>query len=343
MSKEPEMVYCIVITLTLKSAVEEPLLLHTFNALQQQCQQYEPGTITHELLRDDENPLRFSVVGRYASRESMEEIYEKNPLLHVFLQTTTSIASDRSYTKMSSVSVNEDLKSLQPGSISMEFVESVREAVSAAATAGNQEIKEPHSLRQQKGVLVFCGSRNGSRSSYVKEAELLGEYLALTLRRPLVYGGGTVGIMGTVALSTQQHGGRVIAVLPHSLAPREVSGAKIGDILYMTETMSERKSIMFAHADTVVALPGGAGTFDELLEVLTLLQLNAYRPKVGLVNVDGFFDPFIALMKHMVTEGFMEELVLQAFVVRPTAVELMQALESFTPPTITTLKWNARP
>ncbi|KAH9599384.1 Antibiotic biosynthesis monooxygenase domain [Trypanosoma melophagium] len=339
------MVFSIIITVTLKQASEEPLLLHAFNTLQQHCQTEEPGNITHELLRDKENPLRFFVLGRFNSREAAEEIYEKSPLLQVFLQTVRNIGDESVYAKMSgdSVSSTELKTSLPPGPLSMEFGVSVQKAIAAAATTDALKVKEPHTLRQQKGVLVFCGSRTGSRSNYMAEAEALGEYLAVTLRQPLVYGGGTVGMMGAVALATKRHGGRVIAVLPYPLAPRETSGEKIGDVLYMTETMSERKSIMFAHADTVVGLPGGIGTFDELLEVMTLLQLNAYRPKVGLLNVDGFFDPFLELLRHMVREGFLEEVAIQALVVRSTTVELMQALESFTPPTITELQWNSRP
>lgn len=109
--------------------------------------------------------------------------------------------------------------------------------------------------------------------------------------------------------------------------------------------MSERKSVMFASADTVIALPGGIGTFDELLEVFTLFQLNAFRPKIGIVNVNGFFDPFLDLLRHLIKEGFLEPHILNCFVIEDTALKVAQALENFTPPPspAATLVWQSRP
>ncbi|EPY23841.1 lysine decarboxylase-like protein [Strigomonas culicis] len=203
----------------------------------------------------------------------------------------------------------------------------------------------PMTALLQKGVLVFGGARPGQHASYTEEAAALGTYIAQTLQRPLVYGGGTVGIMGAAAQAAASAGGRVVAIIPAALKPREASGDMIGDLVYTTETMSERKSIMFAHADTVVALPGGVGTFDELLEVITLHQLNAYRPKIGVVNANHFFDPFLQLLRHLIAEGFVEEAVLDMVVVRPTALELMEALRDMPLPQSSTksLVWNHRP
>lgn len=97
-------------------------------------------------------------------------------------------------------------------------------------------------------------------------------------------------------------------------------GEAIGDLVYKTRTMSECKNIMFAHASVVVALPGGLGTFDEVLEALTLLQLNAHPTKIGFVNVEGYFDFFLACVRKMIEEGFLEADWKDMFLVRPTAV-----------------------
>ncbi|KEG15070.1 lysine decarboxylase-like protein [Trypanosoma grayi] len=327
------MVYCILFTVTLSTKAQERPFLEAFRQLQQHYKQHEPGLITYELHRDESNPLRYCVVERYASREDVKEVHKQSAPLQHFLAALQRL--DISNTSRAEFSSDRVMAELQSMPVSADDVQLAARVADASAAP----------LRQQKGVLVFCGSRVGAKRSYVAEAEALGEYLAVTCRLPLVYGGGTVGVMGAVARATKQHGGRVVAVTPHALMPREVMGDMLGDVVYMTQTMSERKSIMFAHSSMVVALPGGLGTFDELLEVLTLQQLNAYQTKIGIVNVDGFFDPFLAHLQHMVREGFLEEYITSAFVVRPTAVELMQALESFTPPSPpgASLQWHTRP
>ncbi|RNE95006.1 lysine decarboxylase-like protein [Trypanosoma rangeli] len=322
------MVYCVLFTATLREAAKEPAFLQAFRQMQQHCQEHEPGTLTYELCRDDENPLRFYVVERYMSREDFEEGHMSNATLTAFLaHLQEKDLAETSLVKMSSHGLPAQLHAIP-------------------ANTNVLQVRPPVSdppLRQQKGVLVFCGSSSGVRPSYTAEAEALGKYLAVNAKLPLVYGGGTKGLMGAVARATKQHGGKVIAVLPYALRPREAEGTLIGDVVYMTETMSERKSIMFAHSSAVVTLPGGMGTFDELLEVLTLLLINAHRTKIGFVNVDGYFEPLFACVRNMIQEGFVEAKCMDAFVVRPTAVELMQALESFQPPPTASLEWYVRP
>lgn len=200
----------------------------------------------------------------------------------------------------------------------------------------------PTTSLRTDGVLVFCGSREGRHPEYAAAGQKLGELIGQSGRN-LVYGGGTVGIMGAVARGCHNVGGGVIGVIPRALKPKEVAGDMIGTVFF-TDTMSTRKSIMFAHSSTVIALPGGIGTFDELLEVLTLFQLNAYRPAIGLLNVRGFFDPFQGMLKQMVEEGFLNADAMGYFVVSSDPVDLMDRLAKFQPPgSVKELKWTAAP
>jgi hypothetical protein len=119
----------------------------------------------------------------------------------------------------------------------------------------------------------------------------------------LVYGAGDVGLMGRVAKAVQQAGGHTFGVIPTHLMALEV-GKRDLDSFVITETMHERKKVMFMNADAVVVLPGGAGSLDEFFEVLTWRQLGLHRKPIILLNIDGFWDPLLALMQHVVNQGF---------------------------------------
>eukprot|EP00388_Colpodella_angusta_P041817 GDKK01054341.1.p1 GENE.GDKK01054341.1~~GDKK01054341.1.p1 ORF type:complete len:132 (-),score=31.41 GDKK01054341.1:86-481(-) len=114
---------------------------------------------------------------------------------------------------------------------------------------------------------------------------------------------------------------------------REVSGEMQGDVTY-THTMAQRKSVMFSFSNTVIVLPGGLGTFDELLETITLLQLNAYRPKIGFLNINNFFEAFFVFLRHLISEGYVEEHIFDFFVVENSgnAEALLDKLDAFTVP-----------
>lgn len=197
-------------------------------------------------------------------------------------------------------------------------------------------------LLSSNGILVFCGSRVGAKERYCVDAVELGKIIAAR-GRTLVYGGGSIGVMGALANSVHDNGGKVQGVIPHALAPKELSGPCIGNVIF-TETMGARKSTMFALSSTVIALPGGIGTFDELLEVLTLFQLNHYRPKIGLLNSCNFFGPFLSLLNYLIKQGFLNADALGYLVIAPTASELMDKLDNFTPPiSAASLVWGSRP
>ena len=151
-------------------------------------------------------------------------------------------------------------------------------------------------------VCVFCSSAGGLDQVHRQAARDLGAELAERGHR-LVYGGGNVGLMGEVARSVHEHGGTVIGVIPQGLVDRELAYDPADELL-VTETMRERKAEMDARADAFVALPGGFGTLEELLEVLTLRQLRLHDRPIVLVNVAGYWDPFLAMVEDMVAQGF---------------------------------------
>jgi uncharacterized protein (TIGR00730 family) len=151
-------------------------------------------------------------------------------------------------------------------------------------------------------VCVFCSSAGGLPEVYRAAARELGAELAGRGHR-LVYGGGNVGLMGEVARSVHDHGGTVIGVIPQGLVDRELAYDPADELL-VTTTMRERKAEMDARADAFVALPGGFGTLEELLEVLTLRQLRLHDRPIVLVNVAGYWDPFLSMVADMVDQGF---------------------------------------
>jgi uncharacterized protein (TIGR00730 family) len=158
------------------------------------------------------------------------------------------------------------------------------------------------SLRAIQSVCVYCGSRHGDDLAFTHEARALGRGIAERGLR-LVYGAGDVGLMGEVARASMAAGGSTVGVIPKHILELEV-GRRDLTAFIVTDTMHERKKIMFANADAVVALPGGAGTLDELVEVLTWRQLGLHQKPLILLNVAGYWDPFLGLMRHVVERGF---------------------------------------
>lgn len=154
-------------------------------------------------------------------------------------------------------------------------------------------------------ICVFCGSSLGAREDYRAAAHRLGETLA---RREvgLVYGGASVGLMGTVADAALRYGGAVYGVLPKALADLEIAHADLTE-LHIVTSMHERKAMMADMSDAFIALPGGIGTLEEMFEVWTWSQLGFHAKPVGLLNVAGFFDPLKAFLDQLVTEGFVKE------------------------------------
>src|SRR5215468_6609031 len=152
-------------------------------------------------------------------------------------------------------------------------------------------------MNEIRTLCVYCGSGSGTDPAFAEAARRLGKILA-DHRIGLVYGGGSVGLMGTLAASVLDHGGTVTGVIPEFLTDREQMMGRIQEVI-ITSDMHERKRIMFERADAFAALPGGIGTLEELVEQLTWAQLGRHKKPILIANVERFWDPLVALLDHM--------------------------------------------
>jgi len=175
-----------------------------------------------------------------------------------------------------------------------------------------------------KSVCVYCGSRAGALPAYARAARELGQALADAGWR-LVYGAGDVGLMGETARAAQEGGGDTFGVIPAHLVAWEVGKTDLTRYV-VTETMHERKKVMFMNADAVVVLPGGAGSLDELFEALTWRQLGLHDKPVVVLNTEGYWDPLRALVDHVIAQGFADPSLAGFLTWADTPVAAMAAL-----------------
>ena len=173
-------------------------------------------------------------------------------------------------------------------------------------------------------IAVFCGSRPGAREEYMLAADGFGRELAAR-EIALVYGGGNVGLMGALADGALDLGGQVIGVIPDFLRDREVCHTGLTECV-VVDDLFERKAIMIERSDAFVALPGGIGTYDEILEVIAWRQLRQLRQPIGLLNVSGYFDSWLASLQHAAEEGFITHAELAQLIVERDPAELIDAL-----------------
>jgi uncharacterized protein (TIGR00730 family) len=157
-------------------------------------------------------------------------------------------------------------------------------------------------MQSINSVCVYCGSAPGRNPLYATVADELGRTLAGAGVR-LVYGGGSVGLMGRIARSVLAHGGAVTGIIPQFLADREVMLSDADDLV-VTADMHERKRLMFERSDAFVAMPGGIGTLEEVVEMMTWAQLGQHDKPIALLDVDGFWRPLVDLLDHMRAEAF---------------------------------------
>ncbi|WP_286133158.1 TIGR00730 family Rossman fold protein [Labrenzia sp. DG1229] len=158
------------------------------------------------------------------------------------------------------------------------------------------------SQNQLTSVCVYCGSSFGSDPAHEAAATRLGQIIAEAGLR-LVYGGGSVGLMGTVANAALESGGKVTGIIPRFLEKREVMLDSLEDLV-ITNDMHERKHLMFEKADAFIALPGGIGTLEEAVEMMTWAQLGQHKKPVLLANINGFWSPLLELLDHMRAQGY---------------------------------------
>jgi uncharacterized protein (TIGR00730 family) len=186
-----------------------------------------------------------------------------------------------------------------------------------------------------KRVCVFCGSSPGVRPEYVAAARRLGE-LMVERGLGLVYGGARVGLMGAVADAVLAGGGEAIGVIPQALVSKEVAHGGLTE-LHVVDTMHQRKALMADLCDGFVALPGGFGTFEEFCEVLTWSQLGFHPKPCGLLNVQGYYAPLLALFDHGVAEGFIRPQHRGLVLEETDPAVLLERMEAFVPPSVD--KW----
>ncbi|KAJ0781592.1 putative LOG family protein [Helianthus annuus] len=179
-------------------------------------------------------------------------------------------------------------------------------------------------------ICVFCGSSSGKNPVYHQAAIQLGDQL-VERKIDLVYGGGSIGLMGLVSKAVFDGGCHVIGVIPKVLMPKEIIGDTFGEVKPVLN-MHQRKAEMARQADAFIALPGGYGTLEELLEVITWAQLGIHKKPVGLLNVNGYYNSLLSFIDKAVDEGFVTPDARRIIVSAPTAYELLSKLEviSFT-------------
>ncbi|MBH69461.1 MAG: TIGR00730 family Rossman fold protein [Rhodospirillaceae bacterium] len=154
-------------------------------------------------------------------------------------------------------------------------------------------------------VCIFCGSSEGYRPSYCSAAEQLGTVLGRS-GIDIIYGGGRTGLMGKVADAALAAGARVTGVIPTFLKKTEIAHQNLSELI-VTDCMHTRKRIMYDRANLFVSLPGGVGTLDETVEVMAWVQLNIFRKKIILLNIESYWEPFVDLIRHSYDEGFSKE------------------------------------
>jgi|AntAceMinimDraft_5_1070358.scaffolds.fasta_scaffold29688_2 hypothetical protein len=178
-----------------------------------------------------------------------------------------------------------------------------------------------------KSVVVYCGSNPGNKPVYQEVAQELGQKLGQKGLN-VVYGGGNLGLMGTVADATLENGGTVTGIIPNFLAKLEVAHKTLTE-LHFVDTMHERKAKMVSLSDGVITLAGGYGTMDELFEILAWAQLRIFHGPVGVLNTNGFYDHLIAHADKMTEEGFLRPENRALMLVASTVDELLEKMEDF--------------
>lgn len=179
-----------------------------------------------------------------------------------------------------------------------------------------------------KRICVFCGSSSGKQEVYAEQARALGQTMAAN-SIGLVYGAGGIGLMGTVADSIIEANGEVIGIIPFALATKERAHPKAD--MRVVNTMHERKALMADLSDAFIAMPGGFGTFEELLEIITWGQLGIHQKPIGLLNTAGYYDPLLAMIDRAIEEGFILPRYRNLIVVASNAEALLEKLFSYQP------------
>ena len=180
-------------------------------------------------------------------------------------------------------------------------------------------------MSQIRRVCVYCGSGPGADPAFVAGARALGKIFAQNNVR-LIYGGGSIGLMGEIASAVLDHGGEVTGVIPEFLKERELALKRVQEMI-VTPNLHQRKQLMFDHADAFVALPGGIGTLEELVEQLTWAQLGRHRKPILIANINGFWNPLRTLLDHMTDLKFIRPGLSVRYLVVDRVEDILPRLE----------------
>ncbi len=175
-----------------------------------------------------------------------------------------------------------------------------------------------------KKICIYCGSSLGNSKVYEQQAVLLANEIAKQ-EKSLVYGGGNIGLMGVIANEVLHRKGEVIGIIPQQIVDLEVAHESLTELI-VVDSMAARKTKLIEVSDAFIAMPGGYGTLDELFETLVLFQLNIIDKPTGLYNINGYFDPMLAFIDHMVKEGFVRKEHRDSIVVSDDPKELLDLL-----------------
>ncbi|SMC57061.1 LOG family protein [Moheibacter sediminis] len=187
-----------------------------------------------------------------------------------------------------------------------------------------------------KSICVFCASSLGNDPIYSETAFELGKFLAEN-QIALIYGGAQVGLMGKVAAGTLSQNGKAIGIIPEFLKTKEIAHASLTELITV-KTMHERKALMHDKSDAFIALPGGFGTMEELFEILTWAQLSLHQKPIGILNVNGFYDPLIQLVETMISSGLLKQEYKGMLLISDSIEDLISQMNLYEVPFVT--KWN---
>jgi len=187
-----------------------------------------------------------------------------------------------------------------------------------------------------KNICVYCGSSPGNRDEYKATATALADAL-VSRDIGLVYGGSSRGIMGVLADAMLKRGGQVRGVMPDSLVQKEIAHNGLTE-LHVTHSMHERKSMMAELSDGFIALPGGFGTLEEIIEMLTWAQLRFHEKPCGLLNVADYYDHLLSFIRHAEAEGFLHTMHREMLMVSDTPLDLLKQFDDYVPPRVE--KWR---
>ena len=202
---------------------------------------------------------------------------------------------------------------------------------------------EVSSTRKFNSICVFCGSNLGKNGEFIGAANNLGRTLA-ERKIHLVYGGGSLGLMGSVAISAYVGGVKVLGVIPKSLTVQNITGMTIGDELKVSH-IQDKMPNMLNNVDAFIILPGGFGTLEELFQIVSWAQLNIHQKLIGILNVNGFYDGLLSFINHAVKKGFISTSAKRFIISAPTPDQLIDQLLAYVPkpdPALANVDWSNR-